>query len=280
MDALLRDLKHATRMFLRTPGFTIAAIGALALGIASNTAIFSVVNTVLLKPFAYRDPQRIVMFQILYKGIRSGSASPTEFNWWRQETQAFQDISAYDFTILNWTGESMPEQIPGMHVSADFFRLCGASAVQGRTFIAADDLPHSPKTVVLAYRFWQRQFAGDPLVIGRRMTLDGERYEIIGVVGPQLENAQVTERSTLFGAIEIHDPPEVYLPFQIDPNSADQGHFFNVAGRFETGHDARGGQCAFAGQLPGVRPQVAEGFFARCELRRAAAARRDCGRGS
>jgi putative ABC transport system permease protein len=235
MDALLRDLEHATRMFLRTPGFTIAAIGALALGIASNTAIFSVVNTVLLKPFAYRDPQRIVMFQMLYKGIRSGSASPTEFNWWRQETQAFQDISAYDFPILNWTGESMPEQIPGMHVSADFFRLCGASAVQGRTFTVADDLPHSPKTVVLAYRFWQREFAGDPLVIGRRMTLDGERYEIIGVVGPQLENAQVTERSTLFGGIEIHDPPEVYLPFQIDPNSADQGHFFNVAGRLKPG---------------------------------------------
>ena len=83
MDAFLRDLKRATRMFLRTPGFTIAAISALALSIAGNTAIFSVVDTVLLKPFAYRDPSRIVMFQIVYNGIRSGSASPTEFNWWR-----------------------------------------------------------------------------------------------------------------------------------------------------------------------------------------------------
>jgi putative ABC transport system permease protein len=235
MDEFLRDLKHAARMFLGTPGFTITAIGALTLGIASNTAIFSVVNTVLLKPFAYRDPQQIVMFQILYKGIRSGSASPTEFNWWRQQTQAFQDISAYDFPILNWTGESIPEQIPGMHASADFFRLCGASVVQGRTFTAADDLPHAPKTVVLAYSFWQRQFAGDPRVIGRRMTLDGERYEIIGVVGPRLEDAQMAERSTLFGDIEIHERPDVYLPFQIDPNSADQGHFFNVAGRLKPG---------------------------------------------
>ena len=94
MDAFLRELKHAGRMFLRTPGLNIATIGTLAVGIASNTAIFSVVNTVLLKPFTYRDPQRIVMFQILYKWIGSGSASPTEFNWWRQQTQPFQDISA------------------------------------------------------------------------------------------------------------------------------------------------------------------------------------------
>jgi putative ABC transport system permease protein len=235
MDTFLRDMKHAARMFLRTPGFTIAAIGALAVGIASNTAIFSVVNTVLLKPFAYRDPQQIVMFQIRYGGIRSGSASPTEFNWWRQQTQAFQDISAYDFPILNWTGESMPEQIPAMHASADFFHLCGVSALQGRTFTAADDLPHAPKTAVLAYSFWQRRFAGDPRVIGRRMTLDGERYEIIGVAGPQLENGQIAERSTLFGDIEIHAPPDVYLPFQIDPNSAALGHFFNVAGRLKAG---------------------------------------------
>lgn len=91
MDALLRDLKHAARMFMRAPGFTIAAMGTLTLGIATNTAIFSVVNTVLLKPFAYHDPQRIVMFQIVYKGIRGGSVSPTEFNWLRQETRPSPD---------------------------------------------------------------------------------------------------------------------------------------------------------------------------------------------
>ena len=120
MDALLKDLKHSARMFLRTPGFTIAAMAALALGIAANTAIFSVVNTVLLKPFAYPDSDRIVMFQNTFrKAFRSGSASPMEFNWWRQQTQAFQDISAYDFNVANWTGESFPEQIPTMR------RQCG-----------------------------------------------------------------------------------------------------------------------------------------------------------
>src|ERR1700682_1810476 len=101
MDAFVKDLKHSARMFLQTPSFTIAAIAALALGIATNTAIFSVVNTVLLKPFAYPDPDRIVMFQNIFPAGRSGSAAPTEFNWWRQQTQAFQDVSAYEFNIAN-----------------------------------------------------------------------------------------------------------------------------------------------------------------------------------
>lgn len=235
MDAFLKDLKHSARMFLETPGFTIAAIAALALGIATNAAIFSVANTVLFKPFAYPDPDRIVMFQNIFPAGRSGSASPTEFNWWRQQTQAFQEVSAYDFNVVNWTGESFPEQIPTMRASADFFRLCGANTIEGRTFEAADDVPNAPKTAVLAYAFWQRHFGGDRKVVGRRMALSGVRYEIIGVLGPQLPDGQITERSSLSGDIEIYEPPDVYLPFQLDPNSASHGHYFNVAGRLKPG---------------------------------------------
>src|SRR6202790_4061647 len=177
-------MKHSARLFLRTPGFTLAAIAALALGIATNTAIFSVVDTVLLKPFAYPDPERIVMFQNTFRQGWTGSASPAEFNWWRKQTEAFQYISAYDFNVANLTGESFPEQIPTMHASADFLRLCGAHALHGRTFMAEDDLPNAPRTVVLAYEFWERHFGGDPQVLGRVMTLGGERYEIIGVLDP------------------------------------------------------------------------------------------------
>jgi predicted permease len=232
MDAVLKDLKHSARMFFQTPGFTIAVIAALALGIGLYTAIFSVVNTVLLKPFGYSDPERIVMFQNTFRsGLRTGSAAPAEFNWWRQHTDAFQDISAYEFNVVNLTGEFFPEQIPTMRVSADFFWLCGANAIYGRTFTAADDVPNAPKTVVLAHSLWQRHFGGDPKAIGRRITLNGERYEIIGVVGPHLQNGQIAERSLLSGDIEIDEPPDVYLPFQIDPYSADRGHGFNVAGR-------------------------------------------------
>ncbi len=236
MDSFLKDLKHSGRMFLQSPGFTAVAIAALALGIATNTAIFSVVNAVLLKPFAYRDPERIVMFQNTFRQApRTGSAAPTEFNWWRQQTNAFEDVSAYGFNIANLTGESFAEQIPAMQVSADFFRLCGASALHGRTFTAEDDLPNAPKTVVLAYSFWQRRFAGDLKAIGRRITLRGERYEIIGVAGADLQNGQIAEQSLLSGDIEIDGPPDVYIPLHLDPNSANRGHSFNVAGRLKPG---------------------------------------------
>jgi hypothetical protein len=99
------------------------------------------------------------------------------------------------------------------------FRLCGANPLLGRTFTAEDDMPNAPKTVVLAYLFWQRHFGGDSQVIGRRITLNGKRYEVIGVVDSILQDSGVAERSTLSGDIEIHEPPYVYLPFQIDANS-------------------------------------------------------------
>ena len=223
MDGFLKDLKHSVRMFLQTPGFTIVVIAALALGIGANTAIFSVVNTVLLKPLAFPDPEKIVLFQNLFKqGGRSGGASPNEYNFWRQQTQSFQDVSAYAFNVANLTGESEPEQIQTTRASANFFRLCGADVVRGRTYTAEEDQPHAPKTAVLAYGFWRRRFGGDPQVMGKRMMLSGESYEIIGIVGPNLK-------------IEIDEPPDVYIPFQLDPDRDDNGHYFSVIGRLKPG---------------------------------------------
>ena len=223
MAAFWKDLKHSARMFLKTPGFTLVVIAALALGIGTNTAIFSVVNTVLLKPLAFPDPERIVVFQNLFKqGGRSQGASPNEYNFWRQQTEAFQDVSAYAFNVANLTGDASPEQIQMTRASANFFRLCGANVVLGRTYTADEDLPHAPKTAVLAYGFWQRRFGGDAGVIGKRMMLSGESYEIIGVVGPNLK-------------IEIDEPPDVYVPFQLDPVRDDNGHYFTVIGRLKPG---------------------------------------------
>ena len=202
MPAFLTDLRRAARLFRQAPGFTAASLAALSLGIAANTAIFSVVDTVLLQPLAYPDPGRVVMFQNVFPAGRTGSAAPTEFQWWR-EARAFQDVSAYDFGAANWTAGSSAAQIPIMHVSADFFRLCGAHALDGRTFTPSDDLPHAPRTVVLAYPFWQRSFAADPQAVGRRITLNGESYEIVGVLAPQLAEGQVAERSSLSGDLEI-----------------------------------------------------------------------------
>lgn len=249
MDAFLKDVKHSLRMFLQTPSFTIAAVAALALGIGTNTAIFSVVNSVLLRPFDYPHPERIVMFQNTFKDGRGGSAAPTEFNWWRQQTDAFEDISAYAFEVANLTGEAFPEQIQATRASANFLHICGADILYGRTYTAEEDLPNAPKTMVLSYAFWKRHYGGDPQVIGRRVTLSGERYEIIGVAGPNLK-------------IEIDQPPDVYIPFQIDPNSSAHGHFFYVIGRMKPGitlaaADARlqASFQAYARQWPGDFPE-------------------------
>jgi predicted permease len=222
MNGFFQDLKHSARMFLQSPGFTAVVIAALALGIGTNTAIFSLVNTVLLKPLAFRDPERIVLFQNVFKGGRGGGASPNEYNFWRQQIQAFQDVSAYAFNVANLTGEGLPEQIQMTRASRNFFRLCGADLIRGRTYTAEEDMPRAPKTAVLSYGFWRRHFGGDPQVIGRRITLSGEGYEIIGVVGPSLK-------------IEIDEPPDVYVPFQLDPDRDDNGHYFTVIGRLKPG---------------------------------------------
>jgi predicted permease len=209
-------------MFRQTPGFTIVVIAALALGIGTNTAIFSVVDTVLLKPGSYPDPDRMVMFQNVFKGGRGGGASSNEFNFWRQQSQVFQDVSAFTFNVANLTGEATPEQVQMTRASADFFRLLGADMVRGRSYTHEEDLPKAPKTAVLAYGFWQRRFGGDPKVLGKRITLSGELYEIIGVVSPRLD-------------IAIEEPPDLYVPFQLDPNRDDNAHYFTVIGRLKPG---------------------------------------------
>ena len=222
MDAFWKDLQHSVRMFRQAPGFTLVVIAALALGIGTNTAIFSVVDTVLLKPGSYPDPDTMVMFQNVFKGGRSSGASPSEFNFSRRQTHAFQNVSAFTFNVANLTGEAAPEQVQMTRASAGFFRLLGAPMVRGRSYTQEEDLPNAPKTAVLAYGFWQRRFGGDPKIIGRRITLSGELYEIIGVVSPRLD-------------IAIAEPPDLYVPFQLDPNLDDNAHYFTVIGRLQPG---------------------------------------------
>jgi putative ABC transport system permease protein len=256
MDGFLKDLKHSARMFLQAPGFTLVVIAALALGIGANTAIFSLVNTVLLNQSSFRDPNRIVIFETVFKGGRGAGSSPNEYNFFRQQTGPFQDVSAYAFNVANLTGDSAPEQIQTTRASADFFRLLGADVVLGRTYTAAEDLPQAPKTAVLAYSFWRRRFGGDPQVIGKRMMLSGESYEIIGVVGPNLK-------------IVIDEPPEVYVPFQLDPYRDDNAHYFTVLGRLKPGVSltAANAQLQAAYQheyrvkhpLPATSPQIGFG---------------------
>jgi putative ABC transport system permease protein len=225
MDTLLDDLRHALRMLRQNPGFTAAAVAALALGIGANTAIFSVLNTVLLKPLPYPDPDRLVVFLNTSPQGSGPGASPTKFNVWRRQTGAFQDAAAYRFNVVNLTSAGDPEQISAGQVSADFFRLFGAPVVAGRTFSAEEDRPNGGYVAVLSGGFWKRRFGSDPSIVGRTISFNGTPYQVVGILGPFDTEAIQSPAG----------PPDVWLPFQIDPDSRMQGHFFMAAARIKPG---------------------------------------------
>ncbi len=224
MDTFFKDLSHSLRTFRRSPGFTIAAVAALTLGIGVNTAIFSVVNAVLLKPVPFPEPDRLVMFMNTSpQGGGGSAASPVKFAHWSQQTSVIQDAAAFRTGVINYTGGDVAEQLRSAQVSAGYFRLFGAPVFQGRTFSAEEDLPKGEKVVVLSHGLWTRRFGSDPQVIGRTISLSGDPHVVIGVIAPS------------FNVSEFGPPPEVWVPFQLDPNSGDQGHYFQAAARLKPG---------------------------------------------
>ena len=221
MADLWNDIKHALQMFTKSPGFTLAAVSALALGIGANTAIFSVVNAVLLKPLEYPDADRIV--SIVWKTPQGNSevASITKFHEYEKQTSIFKDVAAYDFggPGFNITG-GRPEQVHGIHVTEAYFRVFGAPVMLGRTFTPQEDAPNGGKVVVLSYGLWQRKFGGNPNVIGSSLSLGNEPYTIVGVLGKDFST----------------DPQaDIWLPFQFEPKSTNQGHFFLAAAMLKPG---------------------------------------------
>ncbi len=222
METLLKDLRYALRSFRLNPAFTITAVAALALGIGANTAIFSVVNTVLLKPLAYPDPDRIVQFMLVRDGLDFVGASATNFNLWREQTNVFQDVSAYGIGAVNLTGGSDPEQVTSAHVSADTFRLLGAPFEKGRAFTAEEDRPGGAHVTIISHTLWQRRFGGDPNIIGKSILLGGDPHVVVGILAPGFD-------------FDSDPPPDVWTPFQLDPNSTDQAHYFSAAARLKPG---------------------------------------------
>ncbi len=223
METFFQDLKHSFRMFGQSRAFTIAAVAALALGIGANTAIFSVVNAVLLKPIPFPDPDQLVIFMNTSPRGTGSAASPAKFQHWKQQTSVVQDVAAFRNGVLNYTGGEFPEQVRSAQVSADYFRLFGAPVLRGRTFSTAEDLPGGEKVALISYGLWTRRFGSDPGVIGRSISLSGDPYVVIGIVGKS------------FNVEEFGPAPEVWIPFQLDPNTTDQGHYFQAAGRLRPG---------------------------------------------
>ena len=224
MENFLKDLRYSLRMFGKNRAFTFAAVAALALGIGATTSVFSVVSAVLLRPFPFPEPERVVLFMNTSPQGTGVAASPAKFVHWRRQADVVQDVSAFRSGIVNYTGSDTPQQLNSGQVSADFFRLYGAQMALGRTFSAEEDLPNGPRVVDLSYGFWTRRFGADPQVLGKTILLSGDPYQVIGVIGRDFDADDIGVRS-----------PDVWMPFQIDPNSTDQGHYFQAAGRIKAG---------------------------------------------
>ncbi|MFY9611393.1 MAG: ABC transporter permease [Blastocatellia bacterium] len=183
METLLHDLRYGARMFIKSPTYTAIAVLALALGIGVNTAIFSVVNAVLLRPLPYMDPQRLVSIGSGDKQAPPadfGGASPADFWDWQQQSQAFEQLVAISGGGFALTGVEIPETFPGARVSINFFEAVHARPFLGRTFRPEEGSLKSPDTIVLSYRLWQQRFGGDPSIVGQ--TLGDTGTEVIGIM--------------------------------------------------------------------------------------------------
>lgn len=186
MATLLQDLRYGLRMLAKNPSFTAVAVVTLALGIGANTAIFSVINAVLLHPTGVSDPSSIVAVRAKYDklNLKNIVISPTDFADIRDSRQAFSSSAIADEGDFNYVARDLPERLLGAEVSWQWFQTFGARPLMGRVFSAEEDQPHANHEVVLAYRTWKRLFGGDPSVIGATIQLNQEPYRVVGVMGP------------------------------------------------------------------------------------------------
>jgi putative ABC transport system permease protein len=232
MDTILADIRHSIRVLIKSPGFTIVAVLALALGIGANTAIFSVIDRVLLAPLPFPESERIMRVARKFPNGNGNSVSIPKFMAW-SKSRSFQSIAAYDFggVSLNLGAGDHPDPVNGVHVTSGFFNVFGVAPILGRTFTPEEDLPNAGRFVVLTFDVWKNRLGGDQDIIGKTILLSGERYVVVGV---------------LPAGFQPDPPADLYLPQQFDPNSTNQGHIYFVAGRLRPGVSAATAQAEMA----------------------------------
>jgi len=189
MQNFLQDMRFGLRMLLKNPGFAVVAVIALSLGIGANTAIFSVVNGVLLRPLPYPQPEQLTMVWLdnRRQGIREDVTSYPNFLDWRNQNKTFQEMAAVRNVNTSLTGVGEPEELRGASVSANFFQLMGVAPAYGRGFTAEEEQPGKDNIVVLSYGLWQRRFGGDPAILNKTISLGGEQHTVVGIMPPGFE---------------------------------------------------------------------------------------------
>jgi putative ABC transport system permease protein len=204
VENLLMDIRYGLRSLRKNPGFTAAAVLTLALGIGANTALFSVIDAVLLRPLPFHDPGRLVAVNSvdLRHPSSTGEVSYPAFLDWRSQSQAFEAMSVWNPSSFTYTGGDQPESVAGAVVSANLFSMLGVSPAIGRGFVQEEDKPTGGQLpVLLSYEFWQSHFGGDPNVLGRALTLDIGKYSVVGVMPPRFQFPVRAKRVELWTTI-------------------------------------------------------------------------------
>jgi putative ABC transport system permease protein len=223
MASLWQDVKFGFRMLLKSPGFTAVAILSLALGIGANTAIFSLVDAVLLRPLNFHDPDRLAMIweDATEIGFPRNTPAPANYADWKAQNQAFEDIAAMSDQGFNLTGDREPERVQAKQVTADFLPMLGVNPLHGRFFLEDEDRPGANKVAILSYGLWQRRFGGDAGLIGQEILLDDRKTTVVGIMPAGF---QFRDKET-----------DLWVPKAFSPEELSRrgSHYLNVVGRLK-----------------------------------------------
>jgi putative ABC transport system permease protein len=229
MQTFWHDLRYGLRMLVKNPSFTAIAVLTLALGIGANTAIFSVVNSVLLGPLPYSDPDRLAIVWESSPRNDRNVANPANFMDWKEQNSVFSDMAAFADSRTVLVGEGEPEEIPMQFATPNLFSVLGANALLGRTWAPGDGEPNQPAAVVISYGLWQRRFGGDPGIIGRKVNLNYQDTTVVGVMPAGfkwfIKKGSLTAKEA-----------ELWTPFRITTeNRVRRGRFMTVVARLKPG---------------------------------------------
>jgi len=220
MQTLIQDLRYGARILLKQPVFTLIAVLTLALGIGANTAIFSLVNAVLLRPLPFAEPERLVWTWGEFSGGNRASTSPPDFLDYRAQSRSFEELSAMMFNSFNLTGAGEPERVIGSSVTANFFQALGVRLVQGRAFLPEEERSGAAQVAIIGQGLWQRRFGGDPQIVGKTITLNGRSHTLVGIA---------PDATRVLQEAEIWTP----LPFDDPGMKIRRFHFLRAVGRLK-----------------------------------------------
>lgn len=258
----MQDVRYALRMLLKNPGFTFVAVITLALGIGATSAMFSVINAVLLRPLPYHEPERLVTIweESPERDLFQIPVSFANLRDWSDQTQTFEQIAAYTFTNLNLSGAGEPARLATVRASANLFSLVGAVPLLGRTFLPEEDSEGSGRVVILSHAVWRQRFGSDPGIVGQSLALNNQAYTVVGVMPSSF---QFPVGFGYLGKV-LNDPMEIYVPLAPTKRELSRGNYsFFAIGRLKPGatiEQARAEMTTIEGRLEQQYPDTNTGM--------------------